>query len=292
MPAKSKQEARFGPWRIVFSPEDGARLNCLAYENTELLTAEPQNFHPPQNDYGAYEKRPVFGYDDCFPTVDSCIFPSSDWHIPDHGELCWLPWQIKKESNHLMFSVTSKNMPVKFFRSMRFDQNNLTWNFKVINNTEKYLPFLHVMHPLMPLDEIADVRLPQFKSVYDEIAQKTVFFADAEAMQNFLFSRSYGTSNMLILREIDEGRINWEYKSGLRLEVLFSKKLFPSIGIWWNNHGYPDEDNCRRIECAFEPIPALESNLANAYQSEKCLGILSGKSLSWQIRWLLSKHIV
>lgn len=284
-----KKVAHFGHWTIVYSPEDGARLDRLAYDDYDLLTVMPRSFHPPDNDYGLYETRPVYGYDDCFPSVETCVYPGMDWKIPDHGEICWLPWQVKKESNRLVFTTRSKTIPLVFKRILYFDGQELVWEFEVINDGKEHLPFQHVMHPLMPLSEITDIRLPLFNKVFDEIDQQKLDLADPDAVSKFLFSQPSGSANMLFLQDIKTGEMGWTYKNGLEIKVFFQADKFPSIGIWWNHSGYPDENGRRRNECAFEPIPGFNSILADAYKQKKCLFVKPGECFSWQILWRLEK---
>ena len=66
-----------GSWRMECDLADGARIRRLRFQEADLLTAKPEAFRPPQADYGRYETRPVFAYDDCFPTVEQCA------HWPD-----------------------------------------------------------------------------------------------------------------------------------------------------------------------------------------------------------------
>lgn len=284
-----KKKFQCDRWSVVYTLEDGARLNRLAFDGDDLLTVEPPSFRPPSADYGQYERRPVYGYDDCFPTVDSCVFPELDWTVPDHGELCWLEWQVSEKPNGLDFSVRSKVLPVLFRREMRFGQTGLTWVYEVINGSDKKLPFQHVMHPLMPLQEIVTIALPEFESIYDEIAPQTMDLKDAEAVQDFLLSQALGSVNMLILQKVKMGEMSLTYKNGLCLEVTFSEKDFPSIGIWWNNSGYPDEGGCRRNECAVEPIPGFSSVLTDAYEVGSCLWVLPRERFSWRVRWKIER---
>jgi hypothetical protein len=281
------KEARYGSWKVVFDSDDGARINSLMYEKTELLTTAPEAFHPSERDYGTYETRPVYGYDDCFPSVNVCTYPGTDWEVPDHGEICWLPWQVEEKSERLIFSVRSKNLPLGFRREMYFSEKELTWEFSVSNPGDKAQPFQHVMHPLMPLNAISDFELPEFDFVFDEIAQKSIDLPDGWAVRDFLLSQPSGTTNMLFLQNIHKGRMIWTYRSGLCVEALFSEKYFPSIGIWWNNSAYPDENGCRRNECAFEPIPGMNSTLADAYRSGHHLLVDAGRSFNWRIHWLV-----
>ncbi len=97
-----KKAVKFGRWMIEYDLDNGARLNRLCFDKFDLLTTNPENFRPPSEDYGEYETRPVFGYDDCFPSVDQCNYPGMDWKIPDHGELCWLKWNVEAQGNRLI----------------------------------------------------------------------------------------------------------------------------------------------------------------------------------------------
>ena len=279
------QKEQFGPWLVEFTLKDGGRLDRLAYKNIDLLTVEPGKFQPPQSDYGEYETRPVYGYDDCFPSVDACLFPGSDWKIPDHGEVCWLPWELEKGSNRLNFKVNSEKLGAKLTRDMNFSENTLIWSFAVENYGKDSIPFQHVMHPLMPLKDITNIELPDFESVYDDINQNTLSLQGQEALKQFILSQPSGSTQMLFLQNIEEGKMSWEYLNKLRIESLFSKDLFPSIGIWWNNNKYPDEENCRRNECALEPTSGLNSTLSDAFQDGKCLVVNPGEIFNWQITW-------
>ena len=87
-------KAEFEKWQILYAPDDGARILELNYAGHKLLTPEPAVFRPPDRSYGEFETRPVYGYDDCFPTVDPCTYPGNDFECRDHGQLCWQKWDI------------------------------------------------------------------------------------------------------------------------------------------------------------------------------------------------------
>lgn len=281
-----RNEFIFEKWFVKYTPEDGARIDQLSYDGFDLITIEPEVFKPPQNDYGAYETRPVYGYDDCFPSVEVSQFPGQEWNIPDHGEICWLSWETISKPDSLIFTVKSKELPVIFKREMSFSKNGIIWKFEVKNEGDKTLPFQHVMHPLMPLDEVVDFELPNFKSLYNAISDQIMAeLNNPEAVKKYLLSQKIGSANMLFLQNVDDGEMSWTYRKGLQLKVSFSNENFPSIGIWWNNFAYPDEDGCRRNECSFQPIPGLNSVLMDNYNNETCLSVSPGKTFTWQISW-------
>ena len=283
-----KQKFQFGPWFTEYDSNDGARLNSLQYNDIDILTQEPRNFKVPKNDFGRYETRPVYGYDDCFPSVEESKFPNSDWLIPDHGELCWLPWKTERSTDTLTFSVKSQKIPVTFERKMRFENNQLVWSFTVDNFGNVPIPFQYVMHPLMPLSAITDVKLPEFESVFDDIKKKRLPLSNSKTMREFLLAQQPGSTNMLFIQNISEGKLSWELLNKIKIELIFSKKLFPTIGVWWNYDSYPDEEDCRRNECALEPIPGMNSTLLDAFNTKDHLTVQPGKMFQWEVVWRIS----
>ncbi|MHB8578856.1 MAG: hypothetical protein ACYDA4_03225 [Ignavibacteriaceae bacterium] len=282
-----EKKFKYGPWIIEFSADDGARLDRILYNNYDLVSTKPNHFRKPNSDYGEYENRPVYGYDDCFPSVKECFFPGREWKIPDHGEVCWLNWDFIKGDDRLTFYTISKVIPARLKREMIFTDSSITWNFEVYNEGNEELPFQHVMHPLMKLTEISTVHFPGFQSAYNKTTEQNLKLKNPDEIHDYLITQPKGTANMLFLRKIKGGQMSWTYKNGLLLKVIFPKKYFPTIGIWWNNIGYPDENGIRRDECAFEPTPGFTSDLSEAYNEGRCLTVLPKDRFVWQIIWEL-----
>lgn len=165
-------KANIGNWNVECLPDDGARISVLQYAGKDLLSVKPFEFNLPDKFYGEFETRPVYGYDDCFPTVDPCQYPGSKLLCRDHGELCWQKWQVQFKGNSLI-CVTESHVPtMKFSRTLEFSENNLKWKFEVSNLSRNILPFLHVMHPLMPLKEIQRLRFPKYTHIVNENKSK------------------------------------------------------------------------------------------------------------------------
>lgn len=269
---------------VEYDLEDGARLCRLCYQGFDLLTTKPRNFAPPSEDYGKYETRPVYGYDDCFPSVEVSKYPGLQWTVPDHGELCWLEWNAEVESDKLLFSVESEVLPIIIKRSLYFCESQLSWSFEVQNNGDQVLPFQHVIHPLIKLSDIKDLRFPGFSSINNE-AGELLDLTSPKSLTDFLLSGSIGDTYMLYLQKPDKSSVEWTYKNDLRVQMTYPSDEFHSIGIWWNYLGYPDEDGCRRDECAFEPIPGSSSKLEEAFQEKSCQWIEPGMKKNWEITW-------
>jgi hypothetical protein len=284
-----KNNFTYNKWSVIYTPEDGGRLDRLSYAGFDLLTSEPEKFKPPTEDYGLYEKRPVYGYDDCFPSVEPCTYPGMEWEVPDHGEVCYLPFQVNDESDRLIFTVKSQVLPIQLRRELRFKEDVLIWDFEVTNKGVNTIPFQHVIHPLMPLNTVASIDLPQFGSVYDAILDENLKLKDPVEVQKYLLDQEQGTANMLFLQNLKDDSLSLGFINGMQLKIAYQSKYFSALGIWWNNSGYPDEDGCRRNECAFEPIPGLTSKLSDAFSNGTCLSVAAGQKLNWQIIWTIKE---
>jgi hypothetical protein len=279
------QSRQVGPWSVEFAPEDGARLCRLAFAGEDLLTRGPAAFRPPVRDLGRYELRPVYGYDDCWPTVDPCGYPGTEWTVPDHGELCWLPWRMSEGPDSLSFAVESRALPATFTRALSFRGNTLTWAFEVVSRGERALPFLHVMHPLMPLDRVKAIGLPAFAAAIDELSGKDLPLAGPKAVSEWLLRQPRGAARMILLRNVGEGKLAVTFAGGTVVDVAFPAAIFPTLAIWWNNGAYPDEEGLRRCECAFEPSPGNWSGLAKSWREGTFLSVKPGAHLAWQVTW-------
>jgi len=272
---------------VVCLPEDGARLAALSYGSLDLLTGPPAEFRPPAADYGRYETRPVYGYDDCFPSVDPCAYPQKKpaFQVPDHGELCWLHWEVQCSSDALLAQTRSRMLPVLFRRTLHFSGRTLIWRFEVVNRSGRAVPFLHVMHALLPLDRVAGIRLPGFAELYDEMEDRRLAPASPADLARDLLAAACGTARMLLLRRVREGRFEVSFRTGERLVVTYPAGVFPTLGIWWNRGGYPDEDGCRRVECALEPIPGTFSSLARSWAEGVCAVAPPRGEKAWSVVW-------
>ena len=276
--------ADFDNWHIQYAPDDGARIVSLKYADHDLLTAMKEPFSQPASFYGEYETRPVFGYDDCFPTVDQCPYPLGKFESRDHGELCWQTWNTEVRGSSLICSTDCLNPAVNFKRTLNFEGNRLRWQFEVTSLSAERVVFLHVMHALLPLAKIADLTLPDCGRIYDEIKSLDSGLKNSDAAVKFLKASQPGSFSMLLLRDISEGSVKVRFSDGVTLAIGFDKELFPTLGIWWNNGGYPD-GGVLRTECAFEPIPGTCSDLSKSFRDEVYLSVNPGEKLCWEVIW-------
>lgn len=267
-------------------PQDGARLSCLQFNGRNLLTPRPSAFKPPSSDYGAYETRPVYGYDDCWPTVSPSVYPGINRIAPDHGELYRLPWSVDTANGGLCCETRSKVLPARITRALFPSQRTLTWQFAVENEGNLPIYFQHIMHPLMPLDEVECLALPVFEAAWDTRSNSPLpELTTPGQVIDYLLQRPPNTASMLLLRGLKENAFSLRFCKGPALRVRFPMDSFNTLGIWWNRDGYPDEHGCRRNECAFEPIPGPTSCLEDAVAQGTALVAPGRNKTAWTITW-------
>jgi hypothetical protein len=280
-------KADFDNWHIEYIPDDGARITVLRYAGYDLLTQKPDGFRAPDRFFGEYETRPVFGYDDCFPTVDPCSWPGRKSDYRDHGELCWQGWETEVSDKSLIFTTDCLQPAVNFMRKLTFEGNRLTWRFEVSALSEDRSVFLHVMHALLPPDKISYLEIPECWNIFDEISSEKTGWKSSKELGEHLLSVQPGSFAMLLLREIDIGTVKLGFRNDLKLEIGFDNKLFPTLGIWWNNGGYPQSGQLR-TECAFEPIPGTCSDLSKSFKDGVYLSLEPGNTMCWEVTWTIT----
>ncbi len=273
-----------GPWEAEVLPGDGARISMLRYDGTGLLTEAPPSFRPPVSDYGLYESRPVYGYDDCFPSVDACSYPEAGWDVPDHGELCWLPWECGASGDIVSCRVRSRALPLEFERRMSFSGRALDWEFRVRNEGGRPLPFQHVMHALMPVRSVRSLSLPSFSGMTAERGDPGGAGTPRELAERLL-QWPERSAAMLYLHNASPGEFALGFEGGIGLTVRYPSDIFTTLGIWWNNGGYPDEEGCRRFECALEPIAGSVGRLDTAFAEGAVQMAAPGETVAWRVRW-------
>ena len=104
------------------------------------------------------------GFDDMFPTILECFYPSFPWQghrIPDHGEVWSLEWQYQVMEDCVHMDVNGIRLPYRLSKDIRFvGSDEVRVDYKVENLTHFDLQFLWAAHPMVLAEEGARLLVP------------------------------------------------------------------------------------------------------------------------------------
>lgn len=103
-------------------PDNGAKVFSLFSKVTyrEYMTQAISRHYRGMEFNSEYIKAELSGLDDCFPTVDPCIYTDFTWEgtqIADHGEICQLQWDYVLHSSRIDMEVHGVRFPFVFKKS-------------------------------------------------------------------------------------------------------------------------------------------------------------------------------
>ncbi len=275
-----------GKWFVECLPEDGGRISRLSYDGVELLTAPPTGTAAivPEG-AGPFERKPVYGYDDCLPTVDACVFPRDGKPAGDHGLLVYLPWQVSTAPGRMTCRVECSRLEARFTRELRFEGRTLTWRFEIVNDGGEDLPFLHVMHGLMPLHDVTAIEFPEFDEVVDEGTDRSVCSNAPGKLARHLLEAPAGYAKTLLVRGMKSGEVTATFRGRVALRMTQPVDLLPNSAIWWNKTGWPGGAGKGRSECAFEPLAGRYSTIDRSAKTGRTQVVRAGRKEAWVVTW-------
>ncbi len=115
------------------------------------------------------------GWDECFPTVGPCHYPSEPWkgaELQDHGEM-WsqepvLTLTQEEKGAALETRWQGIALPYTFARTIRMeaDSNCMRFEYAVTNHADASLQFVWSAHPLMAIEPGMQLRVPADAGFY------------------------------------------------------------------------------------------------------------------------------
>jgi galactose mutarotase-like enzyme len=151
---------------ITIIPESGAKIQSI-YNNERqkevLYQSEREEFR--KSIYGAkFENGDVSGFDEIFPTIDECFYPTWPWAgtpVPDHGEVWALPWDYKVDENSIVLSVHGVRFPYRIEKKIELLRDNcLRLSYKAFNLSDFDFDYIWSPHPYFVCEESTRVVLP------------------------------------------------------------------------------------------------------------------------------------
>ncbi len=219
------------------------------------------------------------GWDEMFPTVDSCVFPDVPWkgvELPDHGEVWSLPWQAVHSDGKLLCTVQGVRLPFELDKTYSFTRSGrLRIDYTACNVSSHPLPFLWAAHPLFRIHEGMEIAVPagldQIAVSYshqDRLGKRgTVrkWPAPLDEHMNIRLDVAQAKSaavaeKFYFVGDLPEG---WaalrDPASKEQLTMHFPKEQVPYLAIWANYGGYSGH-----YHVALEPATGFLDHLGDA----------------------------
>lgn len=276
-----------GNWEVRCDPEDGGRIGSIRWQGRELLTRPHLvggRFQAPAGDYGDYETRPVFGYDDCWPCLEACRWPGTGRKVRDHGELVWLEWEALADSGVMVARVSDTSAGWQFERRTLNHDGALVFEYACANTGSAPFPMSWAGHVLVPPSSVTELSLPGFGFLHQGSAHGGACLQMPDDVWSYLASLPTGEAAFLVLGDLTTHCVQLQFDD-LNWRWSVEGISRPAIGLWYNRSGYPGSGELAREEFGIEWMTSPVCALDSFPQASDAVVVEPGAEHSWRMRW-------
>jgi galactose mutarotase-like enzyme len=268
-------------------PELGGKLSSLKDLRTgrEWLWRNPRLAYkrlPPGVSY--IQEADSGGWDECFPSVAPCDYPSPPWAgaaIQDHGEL-WSQsavLEVVESAGEVRLRTRWQGsiLPYTFERTITLAAESATLRFEyaVTSRADEPLHFIWSAHPLLAIEPGMQLLLPpaarfnRWSSVpADLLAQDhgLRFPLSARGIDlTLLPNASAGIALKLWSNPLDTGWATLRARDG-ELNMHWDVALLPQVGFWMNLGAWAGDGGAPYYNLGLEPCIGAQDSLSDAVQ--------------------------
>lgn len=277
-----------GDWEVCCDPGDGGRIGSIRWRGRELLT-QPHliegKFQAPADDYGEYENRPVFGYDDCWPCLEVCAWPGMGCSVRDHGELVWREWEACVDGETLVARVSDPNALWRFERRTLARDGLLVFEYACANTGSVPFPMSWAGHVLIPPQAVTDLSLPEFGHArHDYPPEAGPELHSPADVWSYLHSLPTGKAIFLVIEDLSAHDLRLHFDD---LDWRWSVTGIPNpaLGLWYNRRGYPGSDDLVRDEFGIEWMTCPACALTHSPRATDAVVLGPGMEYKWRMEW-------
>jgi galactose mutarotase-like enzyme len=276
-----------GPLALTLIPELGGKVSSLRDERTgrEWLWRHPRMAYQRVAHGGSYiAEADTGGWDECFPSVAPCAYPSAPWagtEIQDHGELWSQPaaLEVREAGNAVILHTRWRGvaLPYTFERAITLAANSarVRVEYTATNAADAPLDFVWCIHPLLAIEPGMALRVPA-----------AARFNRWATLPTDLLSQDSGLSYPLIARDHDlttlpdssavialklwsdplpegEGWASMRARDG-ELRMTWDTALLPQLAFWINLGAWAGDGGAPYYNLGLEPCLGAQDSLAEA----------------------------
>jgi galactose mutarotase-like enzyme len=292
---------------LTLVPDLGGKISSLRDARTgrEWLWRHPRYPYKKVPHGSSYiEHADTGGWDECFPSVAACLYPSEPWEgaaIQDHGEL-WsqdAEVEITEERGKLLLLTRWQGvaLPYTFTRLLTFtaDSSLIRADYEVTNKADQPIHYVWSIHPLLAIEADMELRLPAWAqfNVAGSIpsglvsSQKALAYPFAAPGLNLPTLPDPSAARAIKLWSdplpSDSGWAALIAADG-QLQMRWDASLLPQVAVWMNFGAWSADGGGPYFNLGLEPCIGAQDSLADAVNQYNLFAVLPPYgSKSW---WL------
>jgi len=272
---------------LVILPELGGKISSLR----DTRTRREWLWRHPRMEYKRVPHGSIYvavadtgGWDECFPSVSQCDYPSAPWQgavIQDHGEL----WSqiaefelIENEDNVVLWTRWQGiALPYTFTRKITLTTNSsrIHVDYQVENKSDQSVNYVWSIHPLLAIEPGMELNLPASARF-----NVNGFFPSNLGLpeKNLQYPFAVPGLNFPVLPEISagvaikiwsdplpvgEGWTSLRANDG-ELKMFWDTALLPQVAVWMNLGAFGMDGGSPYYNMGLEPCVGAQDSLADA----------------------------
>lgn len=284
---------------VTIIPELGGKIASVIHKekNFEFYFQHKNgNFSKPalNSNFAEFD---ASGFDDCFPTVDSCSARLNGKVIqyPDHGEIWSKSMSYEISDDVLILRCESGILPYAYEKRVSLSDDKLSLNYKIINNGGESFPCIWTMHGLLNCEDDMEIYLPR-GTVSVLSVQDSDVFGEAGAVLPYpeAVTREGASYHLNKIKPVTAGKtekfyVNGEITSGecgvyypskdLHCRIIFETDKLPYLGLWITEGGFRGDYNL-----ALEPSTGFYDSIDIGERNGKLNRLNPGEELNLSIK--------
>jgi galactose mutarotase-like enzyme len=272
---------------LTLLPELGGKVSSLYDLRTgrEWLWRHPRYLYkrlPPGRSYVA--EADTGGWDECFPSVSACLYPSEPWQgvaIQDHGELWSQTPEYEIEEHGESITVQTRwqgvALPYIFTRTITLTVNSsvIRSNYEVLNNVDQPMNFVWCIHPLLAIEPGMELHLPSSARFQIAGTMPTDLLPSTQNLQypfeaaGLKFPSLPEATAACALKIWSNPLASGEGWATLRardgnLRMRWDTTLLPQLAVWMNFGAWAADGGTAYYNLGLEPCIGAQDSLSDA----------------------------